>query len=222
MERKPATYADLEALPDNRVGQIFGGVLHVSPRPAGPHTVAASLLGGALVLPFVGGQGGPCGWLILDEPQLYLGQDVLVPDLAGWRRERMPQAPDTGAFTLRRRSPWTARRSGPCTRARACGTSGCWTPGHAPWRCFVPPLLPGRCLKPRARLLRTCLGTRNGRSSAPGAKTPWNLVRFAQGGGTRDATRRKSSSPVKSRYVVPSGSGRFLHKRSIASAPRAP
>jgi hypothetical protein len=53
-------------------------------------------------------------------------------------------------------------------------------------------------------------GTRNGRGFAPGAKTPWNLVRFARGGGTRDATRRKSSSPVKSRCVVPSGSGRFI------------
>jgi alkylation response protein AidB-like acyl-CoA dehydrogenase len=53
-------------------------------------------------------------------------------------------------------------------------------------------------------------GTRNGRSLAPGAKTPWSLVRFARGGGTRDATRRKSSSPVKGRCVVPSGSGRWV------------
>ena len=59
-------------------------------------------------------------------------------------------------------------------------------------------------------LASSAWGTRNGRSLAPGAKTPWNLVRFARGGGTRDATRRNSSSPVKSRCVVPSGSGRFM------------
>jgi hypothetical protein len=59
-------------------------------------------------------------------------------------------------------------------------------------------------------LVSSAWGTRNGRSLAPGAKTPWNLVRFARGAGTRDATRRNSSSPVKSRCVVPSGSGRFM------------
>ena len=115
MEHKPATYADLEALPDNVVGEIVGGVLHVSPRPAGPHTVAASLLGGVLVLPFVGGQGGPGGWFILDEPELHLGEDVLVPDLAGWRRERMPHAPEAVAFTLA--PDWACEVLSPSTKA---------------------------------------------------------------------------------------------------------
>ena len=100
MGRKPATYADLEALPGNVVGELIGGELHVSPRPAAPHTVAASRLGGELSGPFDRGRGGPGGWILLHEPELHLGEDALVPDLAGWRRERMPRPPRTAAFTL--------------------------------------------------------------------------------------------------------------------------
>ncbi|PTL84312.1 Uma2 family endonuclease [Vitiosangium sp. GDMCC 1.1324] len=100
MGHKPATYADLEALPEHVVGELIDGELHVSPRPAGPHTVAASVLGIELGGAFHRARGGPGGWVILDEPKLHLGEDVLVPDLAGWRRERMPRAPRTTAFTL--------------------------------------------------------------------------------------------------------------------------
>jgi Uma2 family endonuclease len=100
MGRKPATYADLEALPPHVVGEIISGELHVSPRPAAPHALAASRLGGELLGPFDRGRGGPGGWLIYDEPELHLGEEVLVPDLAGWRRERMPQPPRTAAFSL--------------------------------------------------------------------------------------------------------------------------
>ena len=100
MGRKPATYADLEALPPHVVGELIAGELHVSPRPALPHTVAASRLGGKLSGPFDEGSGGPGGWIILDEPELHFGEDVLVPDLAGWRRERMPRPPRTAALTL--------------------------------------------------------------------------------------------------------------------------
>ncbi|MFP2905071.1 Uma2 family endonuclease [Pyxidicoccus sp. 3LFB2] len=100
MERKPATYADLEALPDNMVGEIIAGVLHASPRPSGPHTVAYSHLTYELVGPFTRGRGGPGGWFIFDEPELHLGDDVLVPDVAGWRRERMPEPYQGAATTL--------------------------------------------------------------------------------------------------------------------------
>jgi Uma2 family endonuclease len=100
MQRKPATYADLEALPENMVGELIDGELYVSPRPAAPHTMAASRLGGELMGPFDRGRGGPGGWIILDEPELHFGDDVLVPDLAGWRQERMPEPPRTAAFTL--------------------------------------------------------------------------------------------------------------------------
>jgi Uma2 family endonuclease len=100
VRRRPATYCDLEALPPNLVGELIGGELFASPRPAAPHALAASALGMSLGPPFHFGRGGPGGWWILFEPELHLGEDVLVPDLAGWRRERMPEVPMVKAFTL--------------------------------------------------------------------------------------------------------------------------
>ncbi len=43
---------------------------------------------------------GPGGWLIYIEPELHFGNDVLVPDLAAWRRERLPSAPNAAYLTL--------------------------------------------------------------------------------------------------------------------------
>ncbi len=100
MGKRPATYADLEALPPNVVGEIVEGEVHVSPRPSFPHTVAASQLAGELIGPFNRGRGGPGGWIILHEPELHLRADVVVPDLAGWTRERMPRPPRTAASSL--------------------------------------------------------------------------------------------------------------------------
>ncbi len=101
-QRRRPTYADIEALPDNVVGEIIAGELIVNPRPAPRHTHAASVLGGVIVGPFGRGAGGPGGWWIEDEPELRLGVDPdyepLVPDLAGWRRERMPSLPTTAWF----------------------------------------------------------------------------------------------------------------------------
>jgi Uma2 family endonuclease len=92
--RRRATYEDLLAVPENLVAEIIHGVLVTRPRPAVPHARAASRLGGALDGPFDRGKGGPGGWVILDEPELHLsGGHVFVPDLAGWRRERMPRIP---------------------------------------------------------------------------------------------------------------------------------
>jgi Uma2 family endonuclease len=91
--RVPATYDDLRRVPDNMVAEILGGELFTSPRPALPHTHAASVLGAELSGPFHRGRGGPGGWWVLDEPELHLGDDVLVPDLAAWRRERLPVIP---------------------------------------------------------------------------------------------------------------------------------
>lgn len=74
------------------------GVLHAFPRPAPKHVMAASSLGEELGPPFHRSRGGPGGWLILDEPELHLRGHVLVPDLAGWRRERLPQLPVDKAY----------------------------------------------------------------------------------------------------------------------------
>jgi Uma2 family endonuclease len=97
--KKPATYEDIKRLPANVVGQIVDGELWASPRPAARHARASSVLGGKLG-PFDWDRGGPGGWWILFEPELHLGNDVLVPDIAGWRRERMPSIPDAPFFTL--------------------------------------------------------------------------------------------------------------------------
>lgn len=95
-----ASYEDLFDLPEHIVGEIINGELHTHPRPAPGHAYAYSFLGGVLLQPFGIGNGGPGGWIILDEPELHLGANVLVPDLAGWRRERMPSLPETAWFPV--------------------------------------------------------------------------------------------------------------------------
>src|SRR3989454_1768126 len=101
--RRRAIYADLLEVPEHLVAEIIDGELLTSPRPASPHALATSAIGSALFDRFNGAPGGadrPGGWWILFEPELHLGQDVLVPDHAGWRRERMPLLPDVAAFPL--------------------------------------------------------------------------------------------------------------------------
>lgn len=96
--RKFATYEDLLGLPENLVGEIVHGRLIAQPRPAPRHAWAQTNIGGEIIGPFGHGRGGPGGWWILTEPELHIGGDILVPDLAGWRRERMPRLPDTAWF----------------------------------------------------------------------------------------------------------------------------
>jgi Uma2 family endonuclease len=88
-------YEAIEALPEGITGEILHGQLHTQPRPAMRHAVAASNLGATLIGPYSRGRGGPGGWWIVDEPELHFVRDteVLVPDLGGWRRERMPEIP---------------------------------------------------------------------------------------------------------------------------------
>jgi Uma2 family endonuclease len=99
LPKREVSYADLEDVPPNKVGEILEGELVVSPRPASPHARAATRLVEEL-RPFSRGREGPGGWLILMEPELHLSGDALVPDLAAWRRERMPVMPHTPAFSL--------------------------------------------------------------------------------------------------------------------------
>jgi len=100
--RRHATYDDVRDASDLLVAELIEGDLYTSPRPAMPHARAASALGQDLrsfdAPP--GDPDTPGGWWIIDEPELHFGADVLVPDLAGWRRERMPTFPDTPAVTL--------------------------------------------------------------------------------------------------------------------------
>lgn len=87
-----ATYADIEALPEHVTGELIDGVLYTQARPAGPHLIVASGLATALDGPFGLGVNGPGGWIFIYEPELHFGGDVLVPDLAAWRIERLPLA----------------------------------------------------------------------------------------------------------------------------------
>ena len=101
--RRNATYDDLVKVPEPLVAEIIDGDLYASPRPASPHAVAASAIGGDVNASFhrpSGGSGQPGGWWILSEPELHFGRDVLVPDLAGWRRDRMPTLRNVPAFDL--------------------------------------------------------------------------------------------------------------------------
>ena len=94
-QKRPATYADIEALPPNMVGEIIFGVLHAHPRPAPRHSVAAVEMQLELGLPFGRGRGGPGGWTFMIEPELHLGPHIVVPDIAGWKRERLTPFPKT-------------------------------------------------------------------------------------------------------------------------------
>ncbi len=96
----PGLYRQLETLPETQVGEILGGEVFASPRPASPHVNVIFELGGLLRGPFRHGLGGPGGWWIFPEPEVHLGAEVLVPDLAGWRRERLPETPRVAAFTV--------------------------------------------------------------------------------------------------------------------------
>jgi Uma2 family endonuclease len=92
LARNMAVYEDLYDIPENMTGEIIDGELFVSPRPARKHLYAASTLGNKIGPPYhFGESGGPGGWVILDEPEIKLGEDILVPDLAGWREERFPE-----------------------------------------------------------------------------------------------------------------------------------
>ncbi len=111
---RPATYQDVIDAPMHMVAEVVAGTLHTHPRPAMPHALASSSLGGELSSPFQKGRGGPGGWWIVFEPELHLGEDIVVPDLAGWRRERMPDFPDTAFVTLA--PDWVCEVLSPSTR----------------------------------------------------------------------------------------------------------
>jgi Uma2 family endonuclease len=100
----PATYDDLLAVPENIVAELIDGELYASPRPRGPHSLAHSSLGMLLGSPFQLGRNGPGGWWIIDEPEIHFGPrvdtQVAVPDLVGWRRERMPEIPEDHRFRV--------------------------------------------------------------------------------------------------------------------------
>ncbi len=113
-DSRRATYQDVLDAPPDKVAEVVDGTLYIFHRPAAPHTLAASVLGRYIGTPFDDGRGGPGGWWILKEPQIHLGEDIVVPDIAGWHRERMPVYPDTAYFTLA--PDWVCEVLSPSTR----------------------------------------------------------------------------------------------------------
>lgn len=99
---KQTLYEQLEALPEGLTGEILNGQLHTHPRPAGPHARAETELSIDIGSAYGRGRGGPGGWWIIVEPEIHfiLDEEVTVPDLAGWRKERMPQIPEGHRFEV--------------------------------------------------------------------------------------------------------------------------
>jgi Uma2 family endonuclease len=103
--RRIATYDDVLAAPEGMTAEILNGELHLSPRPGVPHQLTASSMGADVLVRFARERGGPGGWSVLRRVELHLGEHdprsvVAVPDLSGWRKERMPQPPLTAAVQL--------------------------------------------------------------------------------------------------------------------------
>lgn len=115
LAQRRATYEDLCAVPPNRVAELIHGALHTHPRPAPVHARAAGRLTMRLGRAFDEGDGGPGGWWILPEPELHLDENVLVPDLAGWRIERLPELPSRPFFELA--PDWVCEILSPSTEA---------------------------------------------------------------------------------------------------------
>lgn len=98
--KRRATYDDVLAAPPNVVAEIVYGVLESHPRPAPRHSRSSARLTTRLGAPYEDGLGGPGGWIFMIEPELHFGEHVVVPDLAGWRAERLPSLPETPYLTL--------------------------------------------------------------------------------------------------------------------------
>lgn len=115
--KRYATYEDLEAVPETMVAELIDGDLIVSPRPASPQARATIALGSSLIGTFDGPRGGAdaAKWWMLFEPELHLGRNVLIPDIAGWRRDRMPRLLNVTAFT--QAPDWACETPSPSTGA---------------------------------------------------------------------------------------------------------
>ncbi len=113
--RKIPTIADLEALPPGVKGEIIEGVLYTMTRPRGPHQRTTRVVGSDIGGPFDQGKGGPGGWWILPEPGIELpNTPEIAPDVAGWRRDRLPTLPvDTAIGVI---PDWVCEILSPSTR----------------------------------------------------------------------------------------------------------
>lgn len=114
-----ATYQDVLDAPEHLIAEVLNGELVLQPRPTIAHQGVSSELGADLVTT-VGRRGPPEGWIILHEPEIHLGPDgdvdIVVPDLAGWRRTRLPTRPATAFISLP--PDWVCEVMSPSTELR--------------------------------------------------------------------------------------------------------
>jgi Uma2 family endonuclease len=116
--QKRATYEDLLKIPENLTGEIINGELIATPRPSRRHVHAASALGIKVAPSYQFEEGGgPGGWIIYYEPEVHFSTEVIiVPDLAGWRKERLTTPAEEHRFIIcpdwicEIHSPHTAQR----------------------------------------------------------------------------------------------------------------
>lgn len=115
--RKPSLYQQLYDLPEGLRGEIINGQLRTQPQLSGPHALASSRLGTDIESSYSRGRGGPGGWWIIDEPEVHFvrDQEVEVPDIAGWRKDRMPKLPDGHRFEVI--SDWICEVLSPSTKS---------------------------------------------------------------------------------------------------------
>ena len=113
-DSRRATYQDVLDAPPHKVAEVVDGTLYIFDRPAVAHSIARSVLGSTIGPPFLHGRSGLGVWWIVDEPQIHLGEDIVVPDIAGWRGERMSVPPDAAYFTLA--PDWVCEVLSPSTR----------------------------------------------------------------------------------------------------------
>ncbi len=143
--KKPATRDDLFRIPDNMTGQIIDGELHAHPRPAIRHARVGSSLGGGMWGPFQKGRGGRGGWWIYFEPEVHLGSNIVVPDLAGWRKERVPDEPTADEKFMTLRPDWVCEVLSPSTTSfDRVKKRRVYEQAEIPWLWFVDPV--GRTL----------------------------------------------------------------------------
>lgn len=110
-------WEDILAVPEGVSAEVVGGELITAPRPHPRHGSAQAVLSAEITAPFQLGRGGPGGWWILIEPDVFFGpHDIVAPDLVGWRKDRVPAFPDEQPISIRPDwicevlSPRTARR----------------------------------------------------------------------------------------------------------------
>jgi Uma2 family endonuclease len=100
---RPATLADLLAIPEpERFHELIEGVLVDKDAASGKHGEAQLSLA-ILLRPFRrgGAGGGPGGWIFATEVEVrFDAENVLRPDVVGWRRERLPELPAEVPITV--------------------------------------------------------------------------------------------------------------------------